>query len=57
MAISKVPASSADGSGAVKARQPRPGDKPAGRLGSARESGISAVDWIDERTSLSGGLR
>src|SRR3712207_3242033 len=57
MAISKVPPSSADGSGAVKARQPRPGDKPTGRLGSARESGISAVDWIDERTSLSGGLR
>src|SRR5690349_10080794 len=26
-------------------------------LEQAREAGISAVDWIDERTSLSGGLR
>ncbi len=28
-----------------------------GPLEQAREAGISAVDWVDERTSLSGGLR
>jgi menaquinol-cytochrome c reductase cytochrome b subunit len=37
---------------------PRPGeDKPPTPLEQARETGISAIDWIDERTSLSGGLR
>ncbi len=37
---------------------PRPGEEqPAKPLEQAREAGISAVDWIDERTSLSGGLR
>ena len=40
-------------------RPPRPGEgngkqKP---LDVAKEGGIAAVDWIDERTSLSGGLR
>src|SRR3954449_6022265 len=32
------------------------GKKPS-TLDTAKEAGISAVDWIDERTSLSGGLR
>src|SRR3954454_23852374 len=32
------------------------GKKPGG-LDTAKEAGISAVDWIDERTGLSGGLR
>jgi quinol-cytochrome oxidoreductase complex cytochrome b subunit len=37
---------------------PRPGEeRPAKPLEQARETGISAIDWIDERTSLSGGLR
>src|SRR5437764_465158 len=37
---------------------PRPGEaQPAKPLEQVREVGISAVDWIDERTSLSGGLR
>jgi quinol---cytochrome c reductase cytochrome b subunit, bacillus type len=37
---------------------PRPGEeRPAQPLEQAREAGISAIDWIDERTSLSGGLR
>src|SRR5919112_385242 len=37
---------------------PRPGEEQkAGPLQQAQEAGISAVDWIDERTSLSGGLR
>src|SRR6201989_2476251 len=37
---------------------PRPGEaEKSGLLDQAREGGISAVDWIDERTSLSGGLR
>jgi menaquinol-cytochrome c reductase cytochrome b subunit len=36
----------------------RPGEEqPAKPLHQAKEAGISAVDWIDERTSLSGGLR
>ena len=37
----------------------RPGKEygPSGALGHAGEAGASAVDWIDERTSLSGGLR
>jgi menaquinol-cytochrome c reductase cytochrome b subunit len=41
-----------------QAEPPRPGEEqPAKPLEQAREAGISAVDWIDERTSLSGGLR
>jgi menaquinol-cytochrome c reductase cytochrome b subunit len=36
----------------------RPGEGPkVGPLDTAKEAGISAVDWVDERTSLSGGLR
>jgi len=35
----------------------RPGEKPLGPIGSAKEAGISAVDWVDERTSLSGAAR
>ena len=37
----------------------RPGKEygPSGVLGHAEEAGVTAVDWIDERTSLSGGLR
>src|ERR671932_2871147 len=39
-------------------RPPRPGqEKRLGPLDQAKEAGISAVDWVDERTSLSGGLR
>ena len=42
----------------LQAAPPRPGEEqPAKPLEQAREAGISAVDWIDERTSLSGGLR
>ncbi len=54
MAKLKLPAS--PGSGAVKSPS-RPGPQRAGRLGQAQEGGIAAVDWIDERTSLSGGMR
>jgi menaquinol-cytochrome c reductase cytochrome b subunit len=44
---------------ALKPRPRRPGDgngklKP---LDVAQEAGITAADWVDERTSLSGGLR
>ena len=43
---------------ALKPRPARPGEsKKAGPLDHAREGGIGAVDWIDERTSLSGALR
>ncbi len=36
----------------------RPGSSPQVTVkDAAQEAGISAVDWIDERTSLSGGLR
>jgi quinol-cytochrome oxidoreductase complex cytochrome b subunit len=38
--------------------QPRPpGEKRPGPIDTAKEAGITAVDWIDERTSLSGGAR
>src|SRR5437667_9284429 len=37
--------------------QPGDGNSQAGPLEVVIEGGISAVDWIDERTSLSGGLR
>src|SRR3954453_17016196 len=41
-----------------QAEPPRPGEEQkAGALQQAQEAGISAVDWIDERTALSGGLR
>ena len=36
---------------------PKPGAPKQGPLDKAAEAGISTVDWIDERTSLSGGLR
>ena len=37
---------------------PRPGErKRMGPLDHAKEGGISAIDWVDERTSLSGSLR
>ena len=37
---------------------PRPGEEKSTKpLEQAAEVGISAVDWIDERTSLAGGLR
>src|SRR3954470_6097863 len=43
---------------ALNPRPKRPGEEQkAGALQQAQEAGISAVDWIDERTSLSGGLR
>jgi menaquinol-cytochrome c reductase cytochrome b subunit len=36
----------------------RPGAAPPSKpLEQVKEAGISAVDWVDERTSLSGGLR
>src|SRR3954467_1629827 len=36
----------------------RPGSEPPRKpLEQVKEAGISAVDWVDERTSLSGGLR
>jgi menaquinol-cytochrome c reductase cytochrome b subunit len=42
----------------LQGRPQRPGeDKRPGPVEQARETGISAVDWVDERTSLSGGLR
>ena len=42
----------------LKPQPPRPGtEEPMGPLDQAKEAGISAVDWIDERTSLSGGAR
>jgi quinol---cytochrome c reductase cytochrome b subunit, bacillus type len=43
---------------ALRTRPPRPGQgQRVGPLDVAKEAGISAVDWVDERTSLSGGLR
>src|SRR3954462_15900170 len=39
-----------------KPRRPAERDR-AGTLDQLKEGGISAVDWVDERTSLTGGLR
>jgi quinol-cytochrome oxidoreductase complex cytochrome b subunit len=36
---------------------PRPGEKRNSPAETAAEAGITVVDWIDERTSLSGGAR
>src|SRR3954465_15933123 len=42
----------------LQGRPKRPGDDQSpGPVEQVREAGISAVDWVDERTSLSGGLR
>ncbi len=38
-------------------KRPGTGNGRAGPLDQAREAGITVVDWIDERTSLSGGVR
>jgi quinol---cytochrome c reductase cytochrome b subunit, bacillus type len=42
---------------ALKSPPPPPGEKRPGPLDTAKEAGITAVDWIDERTSLSGAAR
>jgi quinol-cytochrome oxidoreductase complex cytochrome b subunit len=43
---------------ALQPKPPRPGEaEKVGPVGQAREAGIGAIDWIDERTSLSSALR
>jgi menaquinol-cytochrome c reductase cytochrome b subunit len=42
---------------ALQPRPRRPGEPKTRPLDESKEAGIHAVDWIDERTSLSGGLR
>ena len=43
---------------ALQPKPKRPGEsEEVGPVDQAKEAGISAVDWVDERTSLSGGLR
>src|ERR1700735_2554416 len=45
---------------ALQAPPPRPGErngKPRGPLEEAKGAGITVVDWVDERTSLSGAGR
>src|SRR5437899_9256270 len=42
---------------ALQPRPARPGTEKPGLGETAREAGISAVDWVDERTSLSGATR
>src|SRR3954470_13727322 len=43
---------------ALQPKPKRPAERErAGALDQLKEGGISAVDWVDERTSLSGGLR
>jgi menaquinol-cytochrome c reductase cytochrome b subunit len=42
---------------ALKPAPRRPGEKKPNALDSAKEAGITAVDWVDERTSLSGAAR
>ncbi len=44
--------------GRLNPRPRRPGvDEKVGPLDHAKEAGMTAVDWVDERTSLSGGAR
>src|SRR5271154_5144222 len=42
-----------------KAPPPRPGEEPVKKKPSdhVKSGGVTVVDWVDERTSLSGGLR
>src|ERR671911_2088332 len=43
---------------ALRPRAPRPGGPPPERpLEQVKEAGITAADWVDERTSLSGAAR
>ena len=43
---------------ALQGKPKRPGEsEKVTPLDQAKEAGISAADWVDERTSLSGGLR
>src|SRR4051794_40994569 len=43
---------------ALQPRPQRPGEARKRRpLDHMQEGGISVIDWVDERTSLSGGLR
>jgi menaquinol-cytochrome c reductase cytochrome b subunit len=42
---------------AMKAPPPRPGDPKKTPLEEAANAGITVVDWVDERTSLSGAAR
>src|SRR5687768_505910 len=43
---------------ALQPRPPRPGEKEkVTPVDQAKEAGTAAIDWIDERTSLSGGVR
>jgi ubiquinol-cytochrome c reductase cytochrome b subunit/menaquinol-cytochrome c reductase cytochrome b subunit len=43
---------------ALNPRPRRPGEgQPAKPIEQAKEAGITAVDWVDERTGMSGGLR
>ena len=42
---------------AFRPRPKRAGDEKVEPLDQAREAGVSAVDWVDERTALSGALR
>jgi ubiquinol-cytochrome c reductase cytochrome b subunit/menaquinol-cytochrome c reductase cytochrome b subunit len=43
---------------ALQAPTPRPGDASLGSTDRpAKEAGIAVIDWVDERTSLSGGVR
>jgi quinol-cytochrome oxidoreductase complex cytochrome b subunit len=41
----------------LKSPPRRPDEERPTKLEGAQEAGISAVDWVDERTSLSGGVR
>ena len=42
---------------ALRPRPPRPGARKVPPAEAALDAGASVVDWVDERTSLSGGVR
>ncbi len=53
----KIPTPPLPGALKPAPKKPGTGDGDPSLLKVGREAGISAVDWVDERTSLSGGLR
>jgi quinol-cytochrome oxidoreductase complex cytochrome b subunit len=53
----KLPAPPIPASLQPKPKRPGNGNGTAGPLDHAAEAGVTVVDWIDERTSLSGGVR
>ena len=55
--VPKLPAPPVPGVAQGAAPAPRRGQRRRAARSTAKEAGITVVDWVDERTSLSGGVR